>query len=350
MTFKSKEWFHALSIAGILTASSTLVHPARARDASLAEIVSATSSYFSNLTRPNLKVSPPRFHIALQGEQIPGGCYSKPGDKTVYGSSYCPATNTIILEIVQLENIRRRYGAGGVAFIVAHEYAHFMQDYAGIRLKDPYHELHADCMGASLLLSGDGHAIRHLGIRKSDVVAMVQTAFAIGGGRVHGSSSQRLNAFMHGAQNSLIECDYYAGVRPRPSTVAIKPQTLGPQRGLSFTWASKYYVKGRLRGQADLRPAWPISLGQSQFGQAMRLKHYQVFAMSSTSSSGAEYSIDMHIDEQGRTLRADYSCLDRKYATHPNSVQFAHDLKRATPAPPEMVYAFQEICNELVKN
>lgn len=198
--------------------------PANSQDRSLEDIVVRSAWYFTNLTRPNLRVSPPSFRVALRGEVIPSGCISRPMDSTVYGSHYCPATQTIVLEIAQLENIRRRYGSGGVAYVVAHEYAHFMQDYADILLPKPYQELHADCIAASLLLGGGGHAVRTLGINADDARAMAATAFASGGGTTHGTSEQRLQAVAHGASNTLLDCDAFAGVRRSPN-VAAYPQS-----------------------------------------------------------------------------------------------------------------------------
>lgn len=209
------------SLIGLITtvalAALTGSNPAKSQDRSLEEIVTSSAWYFNKLTRPNLKVDPPRFRVAARGEKIPGGCISRALDSTVYGSHYCPATRTVVLEVAQLENIRRRYGSGGVAFVVAHEYAHFMQDYAGIRLPAPYQELHADCMAASLLLGGHGHAVKVLGINRDDVRAIARTAFAIGGGTTHGTSEQRLNAVAFGANNSLLDCDAFAGVRREPN-------------------------------------------------------------------------------------------------------------------------------------
>jgi hypothetical protein len=196
--------------------------PAKSQDRSLEDIVVRSAWYFGNLTRPNLRVGPPSFRVALRGEVIPSGCISRPMDTRVYGSHYCPATKTIVLEIAQLENIRRRYGSGGVAYVVAHEYAHFMQDYAGIMLPKPYQELHADCMAASLLLGGGGHAVRTLGINADDVRAMAVTAFA-SGGTTHGTSEQRLQAVAYGAVNTLISCDAFAGVK-RSSEVTGRPE------------------------------------------------------------------------------------------------------------------------------
>jgi len=197
--------------------------PVKSQDRSLEEIVTRSAWYFTNLTRPNLQVDPPRFRVALRGEIIPDGCISRPLDSTVYGSHYCPATKTIVLEIAQVESIRRRHGSGGVAYVVAHEYAHFMQDYAGIVLPEPYQELHADCMAASLLLGNQGHAIRTLGINADDVRAMAETAFSAGGGATHGTSEQRLRAVAFGAKNTLLDCDAFAGVRRSPS-VSANPQ------------------------------------------------------------------------------------------------------------------------------
>jgi hypothetical protein len=250
-----------------------------------------------------------------------------------------------------MENIRRRYGSGGVAFVIAHEYAHYMQDAAGIELANPFQELHADCMAGSLLLSGDGHAIHHLNINQSDITAMVRTAFSVGGGDVHGTSEQRLSAFFYGATNSLLDCDSYAGLRQtgksNPATSFV--DLPGKDKASPFVWIKKSYYEGRLIGEADMRPAWPVYLGADANDQ-MTLKYYNVAVRESQPGlSGAKYVIEMILDISGRTIKADYSCMDRKYALHPSSVTFSSGLAKAKPAPQQMVVAFNGICDYLAQ-
>jgi hypothetical protein len=178
----------------------------QAAELSLAKTVRLIWAYLVNLTTNDIGTSPPRLDIVVSGKTRLDGCLSRLGDYTVHGSYFCGKDNLVALEVLQLEGIRRRYGDGGVAFAIAHEYAHFLQNKLKIQLMTPYHELQADCLASALLLSSDTDASRYLGINKSDISEMVRTVYSLGGGDAHGNSHQRTAAFGLGASKGLKGC------------------------------------------------------------------------------------------------------------------------------------------------
>lgn len=322
--------------------------PLHANEASLRTVIESSVWYLGNTLSHNLNVAPPAVHIAFRGEILPAGCVSRPSDYTVYGSHYCGKTRTIVLELAQLENIRIKYGDAGVAFAIAHEYAHFMQDYASVRVADPFFELHADCMAASILLGGNNHAIQRLGIDQNDILEMLRTAYAVGGGSVHGTSEQRVNAFLHGARNSLLDCDNYAGVR-RDATggVGVPPERPSKEVAeLPFGWIERYYFKGNPQGEISLSAPMLLSLGKTEYGVDMRLKYHNLYI---ENLFGDINKIKFIVDIGGITTKAEYSCELNKYARHPETVSNYHlRPSEAKDAPLEMFRAFQGICRGLI--
>lgn len=140
-------------ILAIITFSiigEAIIPKAFSKELGLRDVGTLVSSYLnSSLKRAGYKE--PKLLLALPGDRIPSGCQSRRGSTEVYGSHYCPKTQTVVLEIYELETLRRKFGDGAVAYAIAHEYSHYIQDQLGINLADPYNELHADCMAGALL-------------------------------------------------------------------------------------------------------------------------------------------------------------------------------------------------------
>ena len=202
-----------LVAASVLVASSVLQTsiPTQSKQLTIGEVFDLATEY---LTRYNTSIGitpSPVFSVGLQGQKAKTDCINTHVD----GSYFCPANNEIVIEPVQVENLRKKFGDGAVLFVLAHEYAHFMQWKLSTRLKPPYHELQADCISGAILLSGETSAIETMGITADDAYEMVETAYDVGGGHIHGTSEQRANAFISGARSGLSACGFLI---KKPST------------------------------------------------------------------------------------------------------------------------------------
>jgi hypothetical protein len=195
--------------------------PASARELELGEVVDVVTTYLQGYSKSINGFVFPRIAIGLYGQIARANC----SNTHVLGSYYCPKDNTIVLEPIQLESLRRQWGDGSVAYALVHEYAHAVQSQFRISLKDPYHELQADCIAGAVLLSKDTNAKADLAINRADAYEMIATAYSVGGGSVHGSGNQRSDALVQGARAGLSGC----GVTlPTQQTVAINPGITDP--------------------------------------------------------------------------------------------------------------------------
>ena len=109
------------------------------------------------------------------------------------GSYYCPATHTIILDIEQLRWFYSEFGASAVAYVVAHEFGHAMQNRFDDFPNGSAKELQADCFAGILIKIGSDE----LGVTRRDVLDMSYAAYGIGS-TSHGTGAQRSYALMTG--------------------------------------------------------------------------------------------------------------------------------------------------------
>ena len=175
---------------------------AAARELSIGEVFDIATEYLYRYNKTVGYGSGPKFSIGLQGQKAQTDCTNT----HVEGSYYCPKSNTILVEPVQIERLRQKFGDGAVLFVLTHEYAHYLQWQTNSVLANPYHELQADCIAGAILLSGETDAPSALGITQDDGYEMMATAYEVGGGDVHGSSTQRANALLTGARSGLKGC------------------------------------------------------------------------------------------------------------------------------------------------
>ena len=86
------------------------------------------------------KMQPPQIMLT-QASRIYGGCTNGKGKEQQHytgyrsdntGSHWCALTNTIVIDFDQAESFRTNFGDGSVVYIVAHEFAHWMQYQFGI--------------------------------------------------------------------------------------------------------------------------------------------------------------------------------------------------------------------------
>ena len=163
----------------------------------------------------NENAQPPQI-ILTRAARVYGGCINPGEAHTHYtgygshhgGSHWCRMTNTMIIDYGQAETFHRSFGDGAVAYIVAHEFAHYVQGLDNIRPRDvggivPY-ELQADCIAGGILRSiaptigwdyndGDNH----------EVLAAASSI----GDSTHGSGQQRKDAVMKGFNKGIEACE-----------------------------------------------------------------------------------------------------------------------------------------------
>lgn len=144
----------------------------------------------------------PQILFGIGGTSAYGSCVSPSNSNLIPGSFYCPKTNTIILEVNQLETLRRKYGDGAVVYALAHEYGHYIQRIYGSNNNTTFNELQADCIAGAILKSSE----KKIGLDQSDLREIVTTAAAVGGG-THGTPEQRAGAVLYGWQKgNITEC------------------------------------------------------------------------------------------------------------------------------------------------
>ena len=141
----------------------------------------------------------PQILFGIGGTSVYGGCTDNSGAVSIPGSYYCPKTNTIILEVSQLEEMRTKHGDGAVIYAVAHEFGHWLQSAIKAPRIYPLYELQADCISGAFLRS----ASQDILLDSTDMEEMSRTASQIGGSD-HGTGSQRVNALTLGVRTGDI--------------------------------------------------------------------------------------------------------------------------------------------------
>ena len=115
------------------------------------------------------------------------------------GSAFCGATNTILLDKEQLRGFYEVYKAPGVLFLTAHEAAHAVQLGYLYSLKEPFHELQADCI-ASRLMTFFAPDMTENELKKFSKVAINS------GSEIHGTGLNRTDAIKMGLGLIKGEC------------------------------------------------------------------------------------------------------------------------------------------------
>jgi predicted metalloprotease len=135
------------------------------------------------------------------GERTQTGCRTVADDDAAF---YCPNDDTIYVSEAFTEQILRIGGDFGVAYVVAHEYAHNVQHElgwleAGRELAVKPFELQADCLAGAW-----GNSVYQEGkLQPGDVEEAMRTAYAVGdfdesNPQHHGTPEERRGAWQRG--------------------------------------------------------------------------------------------------------------------------------------------------------
>jgi hypothetical protein len=152
----------------------------------------------SDLPAPRVK------HIFIaRGASIPTACEGDAADD--YAAFYCPLDDTIYVGRRLVQDVLEGTGDFGVAYVVAHEYAHNIQSELGwfdegvaVTTVAPF-ELQADCMAGTW-----AWAVYEQGrVEPGDVEEAVATALAVGdfdytNPQHHGTPDERREAWLRG--------------------------------------------------------------------------------------------------------------------------------------------------------
>lgn len=164
--------------------------------------------------------------VGVRVEGTPSACGTIEKLSDVF-AQYCPADETIFYNPDQRDRIIDNFGLAAWEMIMAHEWAHHIQNISGMYVtKQPElfgghysieHELMADCLSATFMQDATARGEFDLrSIREMDLMigqfgdARGTSWFEIG---AHGTGEQRLESFSTGFNDGLRGCNF----RPNPS-------------------------------------------------------------------------------------------------------------------------------------
>jgi hypothetical protein len=155
--------------------------------------IESTAEYFTELwfqTPGFEKMKPPQIISLDSDSKILIGCRNKDNSKNIGGSSYCSFSNTIFLTNDQLDFFYELKGKSGIAYLMAHEFAHAVQHAVSSELDNPAKELQADCIAGIFTSS-------MLNISRAEMLSLAQLSLHLGSDD-HGTGSQRAYALLTG--------------------------------------------------------------------------------------------------------------------------------------------------------
>ena len=143
----------------LLIAIFILIFPYEAKASNIPDLIEKTTVYLIKTWNDDENLKnwfPPQVITVPSGTRLfGGGCKGSNEGFDVAGSYYCPPDHTIVLDPVQLKTFIKAFGNSSVAYVVAHEFAHALQNALEIRLQDPNHELQADCLAGYFIQKGN---------------------------------------------------------------------------------------------------------------------------------------------------------------------------------------------------
>ncbi len=161
----------------------------------LDEVRASVEAYWTD-TLTAADIPAPRVQTVFPGpgESVTSGCGAEAGEDSAF---YCPADDTIYIGQRIAEQVASGAGDFGAAFIVAHEYAHNVQQELGYYARG--RQLQADCMAGTW-----GNSVYRQGkLDPGDVEEALSTAQAVGDFEVrdqqhHGTPDERREAWLRG--------------------------------------------------------------------------------------------------------------------------------------------------------
>jgi predicted metalloprotease len=171
-------------------------------EAFLTEVIEDVDGYWTTTLRAaDLPEPRVRYVWLAPGRRVATGCGHVADDGAAF---YCPSDDTIYVAQRFAAQILRRGGDFGVAYVIAHEYAHNVQQElgwfsAGRRVAVKPFELQADCMAGTW-----GNSVYRAGkIDNADVQEAMRTAYAVGdfdrlNPQHHGTPTERRDAWLRG--------------------------------------------------------------------------------------------------------------------------------------------------------
>jgi predicted metalloprotease len=172
-------------------------------DGFLDDVLGNVDRYWARtLTAADLPAPKVKHRWIAPGSVVQTGCNDVADDQAAF---YCPLDDTIYIGRSIARDVLENVGDFGVAYIVAHEYAHNIQSELGwfdeglkVATVAPF-ELQADCMAGAW-----GWAVYEEGnLQPGDVEEAVQTALAVGdfdfnNPQHHGTPDERRDAWLKG--------------------------------------------------------------------------------------------------------------------------------------------------------
>ena len=191
----------------LLLAIFILIFPYEAKASNIPDLIEKTTVYLIKTWNDDENLKnwfPPQVITVPSGTRLfGGGCKGSNEGFDVAGSYYCPPDHTIVLDPVQLKTFIKAFGNSSVAYVVAHEFAHALQNALEIRLQDPNHELQADCLAGYFIQKGN----KELGVTRENILEMSSVAYSIGD-KTHGTGAQRTYALLSGMGRVDADCSY----------------------------------------------------------------------------------------------------------------------------------------------
>jgi predicted metalloprotease len=186
-------------------------------EAYMVQVIEDVDRYWTRTLRASDLPEPRVSYVWVgRGDRLMTGCRIVADDGAAF---YCPADDTIYVAQRLAAEFYRAVGDFGVAYVIAHEYAHNVQQELGRlsangRTSTKPFELQADCMaglwGNSVYAEGR--------IDRSDVEEAIRTAYAVGdfdygNPNHHGTPDERRDAWLTGFRSGdPRDCTRFAGV------------------------------------------------------------------------------------------------------------------------------------------
>ena len=196
-------------------------------------LTNLNQTWAAEFRRAGVRFEEPTLNFARQGRINTGGCGTVPSGA---GPFYCPADMGIYIDVSFYDQLARMSGTRGDfarIYVMAHEYAHHVQNLTGLsnqvreaQRRNPRAanrlsvalELHADCYAG--VWAGKNRAL----IEQGDIEEGMRAASAVGDDTIarqsgqrarpesftHGTSQQRIDALRRGLQSADEgACDVY---------------------------------------------------------------------------------------------------------------------------------------------